>query len=48
MPDYSKSDFSRSDAIMSRCISIGIKLNWTADDAADRAEKTASAVRSVL
>lgn len=48
MPDYSKSDFSRSDAIMSRCISIGIKLNWTADDASDRAEKTASAVRSVL
>ena len=48
MPDYSKADFSKSDAIISRCISIAIKMGWTESDALDRAEKTAKAVRSVL
>ena len=38
-PDYSKVEVPRSDAIMSRCISMQIKLSWTPAQLADRIQK---------
>lgn len=39
LPDYSKSDFSKSDAWIGRTISCLIKLSWTEEQVADRATK---------
>jgi 8-amino-3,8-dideoxy-alpha-D-manno-octulosonate transaminase len=47
MPDYSKATF-KSDEIVSRCLSITIKMGWSKAETEERAEKTAAAVRSVL
>jgi 8-amino-3,8-dideoxy-alpha-D-manno-octulosonate transaminase len=47
MPDYSKVKF-KSDGIVSRCISITIKLGWTKSEVTERAEKIAKAVKSAL
>ncbi|MDR1515905.1 MAG: DegT/DnrJ/EryC1/StrS family aminotransferase [Synergistaceae bacterium] len=47
MPDYSKAQF-KSDEIVSRCVSITVKMGWSKDEVTSRAEKITSAVRSVL
>lgn len=47
MPDYSKVEFE-SDKLVSRCISITVKLGWSPEEAADRAAKIVAAVRTVL
>jgi 8-amino-3,8-dideoxy-alpha-D-manno-octulosonate transaminase len=39
IPDYTKLDTSASDAIMSRTISMLIKLSWSEADIAARIEK---------
>ncbi|WP_291965844.1 DegT/DnrJ/EryC1/StrS family aminotransferase [Maribacter sp.] len=39
LPDYLKSDFSKSDAWIGRTISCLIKLSWTEEQVADRATK---------
>ncbi len=39
LPDYSKSDFSKSDAWIGRTISCLIKLSWTEEEVANRAAK---------
>lgn len=48
MPDYYKSDFSRSDHWVGRNISCLIKLGWTREEVSIRAEKMSEAIRSVL
>jgi 8-amino-3,8-dideoxy-alpha-D-manno-octulosonate transaminase len=47
MPDYAKIKF-KSDEIVSRCVSITVKLGWTNGETAERAEKIVKAVKSVL
>lgn len=47
MKDYSKATF-KSDAIVSRCISITIKLGWSEKEAKERALKAADAIRLVV
>jgi 8-amino-3,8-dideoxy-alpha-D-manno-octulosonate transaminase len=47
MPDYSKRKF-KSDELISRCVSITIKLGWSESEAGERAERAADAVKSVL
>ncbi len=47
MPDYSKVSFE-SDKLVSRCISVTIKMGWTKDEVERRAEAIAGAVKSVL
>lgn len=47
MPDYSKATF-KSDEIVSRCVSITVKLGWSETETEERAEKIAKAVRSAL
>ena len=37
LPDYSNSDFSKSDAWVGRTISCLIKLSWTGEQVAERA-----------
>ncbi|WP_423999225.1 DegT/DnrJ/EryC1/StrS family aminotransferase [Maribacter sp. IgM3_T14_3] len=39
LPDYSKSDFSKSDAWIGRTISCLVKLSWTEEEVAERATK---------
>ncbi|MEP2236887.1 MAG: DegT/DnrJ/EryC1/StrS family aminotransferase [Maribacter sp.] len=39
LPDYSKSDFSKSDAWIGRTISCLVKLSWTEEQVAERASK---------
>jgi 8-amino-3,8-dideoxy-alpha-D-manno-octulosonate transaminase len=39
LPDYTQLDTSASDAIMSRTISMLIKLNWTEAELQQRIEK---------
>ncbi|WP_405397724.1 DegT/DnrJ/EryC1/StrS family aminotransferase [Maribacter sp. Asnod2-G09] len=39
LPDYSKSDFSKSDAWIGRTISCLVKLSWTEEQVAERATK---------
>ena len=39
LPDYSKSDFSKSDAWIGRTISCLVKLSWTDEQVAERAAK---------
>lgn len=41
-------DFSASDAIMSRCISTAISLAWTEEQLNDKANKLAAAIKKVL
>ncbi|MDR1133683.1 MAG: DegT/DnrJ/EryC1/StrS family aminotransferase [Synergistaceae bacterium] len=47
MPDYTKRAF-KSDAIMSRAVSIAIKLGWNAEEAAERAKRAANAIKHSL
>lgn len=44
MPDYTKISFESSDAIMSRTISVLIKLTWSTDEVALRATKMAQII----
>ncbi len=41
-------DFSRSDAVMSRCISTSISLSWTEEQLYEKASGIAAAIRQVL
>lgn len=43
-----ETDFSASDAIMSRCISTAISLVWTDEQIRDKGEKMVAAIRKVL
>ena len=47
MPDYTKREF-KSDAIMSRAVSVTIKLGWSGEEAAERAKRAANAIRHAL
>ncbi|MDR1581514.1 MAG: DegT/DnrJ/EryC1/StrS family aminotransferase [Synergistaceae bacterium] len=47
MPDYTKREF-KSDAIMSRVVSVSIKLGWSKEEAAERAKRAANAIRHAL
>jgi 8-amino-3,8-dideoxy-alpha-D-manno-octulosonate transaminase len=42
------SDFSVSDALMSRCVSTGVSLAWTSEQIKEKGEKMAAAIRKVL
>jgi hypothetical protein len=44
MPDYGKASFPRSDELMSRCLSLAIKLGWSEEEAQKRAEKVRRAL----
>ncbi len=48
LPDYSKADFSKSDAWMGRTISCLIKLSWTGDQVSERAEIMKTVLTSCL
>jgi len=48
LPDYSKADFSESDKWMSRNISCLIKLGWTEEEVAARAEKMVEAIKAAI
>ncbi|MFD2586713.1 DegT/DnrJ/EryC1/StrS family aminotransferase [Croceitalea marina] len=48
LPDYSKTDFSRSDHWVGRTISCLIKLSWTEEEAEKRAQKMASILQELL
>jgi 8-amino-3,8-dideoxy-alpha-D-manno-octulosonate transaminase len=48
LPDYSKADFSASDALISRAISVGIKMGWSEEEVRRRAGKIVEAVKSSL
>lgn len=41
-------DFSKSDAVMGRCISTSISLLWTEEQVKEKAQKITAAVKSVL
>lgn len=43
-----QANFSASDAVMSRCISTAISLSWTEEQVADKGEKIAAVIRTVL
>lgn len=43
-----ETDFSASDAIMSRCISTAISLVWTDEQIRDKGEKMVAAIKKVL
>lgn len=45
IPDYGRLELSASDAVMGRTISMLIKLSWTADEVAQRAEKMAAIIK---
>ncbi|MDR3164267.1 MAG: DegT/DnrJ/EryC1/StrS family aminotransferase, partial [Synergistaceae bacterium] len=47
MPDYTKRAF-KSDEIMSRVISVAIKLGWNDEEAAEKAKRAANAIKHVL
>jgi 8-amino-3,8-dideoxy-alpha-D-manno-octulosonate transaminase len=47
MKDYSKVVF-KSDTLLSRCISLAIKMGWTEEDAERAANKAAEAIRSAV
>ncbi|MDR2780308.1 MAG: hypothetical protein LBB28_04205, partial [Synergistaceae bacterium] len=47
MPDYTKREF-KSDAIVSRAVSVTIKLGWKSEEAAERAKRAAKAIRHAL
>jgi len=44
----SETDFSASDAIMSRCISTAISLTWTEEQIKDKGNKIAAVIKEVL
>ncbi|MFX0557986.1 DegT/DnrJ/EryC1/StrS family aminotransferase [Maribacter sp. CXY002] len=44
LPDYAKTNFSSSDHWMGRTISVLIKLNWTKEEARQRADKIAKTI----
>jgi 8-amino-3,8-dideoxy-alpha-D-manno-octulosonate transaminase len=46
LPDYSKADFSASDALIARTISIAIKMGWSDEEVRRRADKLAKLVVS--
>lgn len=48
MPDYASQDFSQSDAIIGRCISTAVSLNWTEAEAHARGKAMATVVKRVL
>ncbi len=48
LPDYSTSDFSKSDAWMGRTISSLIKLSWTKEEVTNRANLMARVIASAL
>lgn len=48
MQDLNTADFSQSDAIISRTISILIKIGWSEKQVKDRAEAVKNAIESVL
>ncbi|CAM3474754.1 DegT/DnrJ/EryC1/StrS family aminotransferase [Aequorivita lipolytica] len=48
MQDFNNTDFSKSDAIMSRTISSLIKIGWTEKQVRDRAEAMKMAIASML
>ncbi|HDZ14739.1 hypothetical protein LCGC14_1327770 [marine sediment metagenome] len=47
LPDYSKSDFSKSDHWIGRTISCLIKLGWSEDEVSNRAEKMAEVIKNL-
>ncbi|MDR3077128.1 MAG: DegT/DnrJ/EryC1/StrS family aminotransferase [Synergistaceae bacterium] len=47
MPDYTKRKF-KSDEMMSRCVSITIKLGWSEEEASEKAHRAAVAVKQAL
>jgi len=47
MPDYVSREF-KSDAIMSRCVSITIKLGWSQTEAEEKARRAAIAIKQAL
>jgi 8-amino-3,8-dideoxy-alpha-D-manno-octulosonate transaminase len=47
MPDYTRREF-KSDAIMSRAVSVTIKLGWSKEEAAERAKRAANAIKHAL
>lgn len=48
MPDYSKSDFSKSDYWVGRTISCLIKLSWTKEEVEQRAAKMVACIKAVV
>lgn len=48
LPDYSKSDFSKSDHWIGRTISCLIKLGWSENEVHTRAKKMVKTIRAVL
>jgi 8-amino-3,8-dideoxy-alpha-D-manno-octulosonate transaminase len=48
LPDYAKETFAPSDSLISRTISISIKMGWSAEEVASRAQKIVAAVQSAL
>ncbi|WP_295812003.1 DegT/DnrJ/EryC1/StrS aminotransferase family protein [uncultured Apibacter sp.] len=48
LPNYANADYSQSDAIMGRTITIPISLLWTDEDLAKKAEIIATSVKKVL
>ncbi|MGJ8659998.1 DegT/DnrJ/EryC1/StrS family aminotransferase [Cellulophaga fucicola] len=48
LPDYSKSDFSKSDQWISRTISCLVKLGWSDEEVEQRAANMVKAIKSVL
>lgn len=48
MKDFSKQDFSASDAWMGRTVSALIKVGWSEDEVQQRADKMKAAIESVL
>jgi 8-amino-3,8-dideoxy-alpha-D-manno-octulosonate transaminase len=47
MPDYTHRKF-QSDALISRCVSVTIKLGWDADETEERAKRAAIAIKQAL
>lgn len=48
MRGYATADFSASDRVMERLISLNIKLGWSREETAGRAQKVVAAVKSAL
>ncbi|WP_405381986.1 DegT/DnrJ/EryC1/StrS family aminotransferase [Maribacter sp. LLG6340-A2] len=48
LPDYSKANFSKSDAWVGRTISCLIKLSWTEEQVKERAETMSAVLKRVL
>jgi len=48
LPDYTKSDFSKSDHWMGRTISVLVKLSWSAEEVAERGQKMKSVISEIL